>query len=301
MVRAVRFSRFGGPSVLAYEPVDDVATPAGRIRVRVEAAGLNVYDTKRREGREGDVRFPAGNGSEFAGVVEELGEGATGFSAGQPVLGRAYFRSQADAVRVKPEEIVARPAALPVEVAGGLDVAGRTAAELVRFAGIGPADTVLVSAAAGGVGSVVVQLARLAGATVLGTAGDRNADFLESVGVLRVPYGPELAERVRRAAPGPVTAVLDLHGRETIEAGLALGVAPSRIVTLADRPAAEELGTAALPSGPADSADLARVASLVAAGEVVLPIDRVFPVEDVVAAYEHFEGRHLRGKVVLRF
>jgi NADPH:quinone reductase-like Zn-dependent oxidoreductase len=300
-VRAVRFSRFGGPSVLAYEPVDDLPTPEGRIRVRVQAAGLNVYDTKRREGGTGEVRFPAGNGSEFAGIVEELGAGVTGVAVGEPVLGRAYFRSQADAIRVKPEDVVRRPDRLPVEAAGALDVAGRTAAELLRFGGVGPDDMVLVSAAAGGVGSVLVQLARLAGATVLGTAGERNFEFLESLGVIPVAYGPDLALRTRRAGPGPITAVLDLHGRETIEAGLALGVDPARIVTLADRPAAEELGTASLPASSGDSADLAHVADLVAAGDVVLPLDRVFPVDAVVAAYEHFEGGHLRGKVVLLF
>jgi NADPH:quinone reductase-like Zn-dependent oxidoreductase len=158
---------------------------------------------------------------------------------------------------------------------------------------------VLVSAAAGGVGVVAAQLARLAGATVIGTASERNAAFLDSIGVVPVAYGDGLVDRVRRASGGGVTVVLDLHGRDTIEAGLALGTAPGRIVTIADRPAAEALGTAALLDAPADSAALERVAALVAAGEVVLPVDREFPVADVVAAYEHFERGHVRGKVVL--
>ncbi|WP_210508767.1 NADP-dependent oxidoreductase [Naasia sp. SYSU D00057] len=299
-LRAVRFSRYGGPEVLHYEPVDDAPTPEGRLRVRVEAAGLNVYDTKRRSGVAGGVRFPAGNGSDFTGVVEEVGDGVAGWAPGDSVLGHANFRAQSDVVRVPAADVVRRPPGMAVEVAGALDLSARTAADLVRAAGIGPGDVVLVSAAAGGVGVVTAQLARIAGAVVLGTAGEANARFLESLGVLPVPYGPGLGERVRRLAPSAVTAVLDLHGRETLEAGVELGVDARRILTIADREAADELGVSGLPQQPPDPAALVRAVELVAAGDLVLPVDSVFPVADVAAAYRHFEGRHLRGKVVLR-
>jgi NADPH:quinone reductase-like Zn-dependent oxidoreductase len=300
-LRAVRFSHFGGPEVLRYEPVDDAPTPEGRLRVRVEAAGLNVYDTKRRSGLAGTVRFPAGNGSDFTGVVEEVGEGVTGWAPGDPVLGHANFRAQSDVVRVPAADVVRRPAGMPVEVAGALDLSARTAADLVTAGGIGLGDVVLVSAAAGGVGVVTAQLARAAGAVVLGTSGEPNAEFLATLGIIPVSYGPGLADRVQRLAPSAVTAVLDLHGRETLEAGVDLGVDPARILTIADREAATELGVTGLPQLPVDVRALERVTRLVASGDVVLPVDRVYPVDDVGEAYRHFERGHVRGKVVLRF
>jgi NADPH:quinone reductase-like Zn-dependent oxidoreductase len=299
--RAVRFSRFGGPEVLELVEVPVPDVPPGRVRVRVEAAGLNPFDTKRRRGLTGEVRFPAGNGSDFAGTVDAVGEEVDGFALGDAVLGRAPFSAQADHVLAKPDALVRRPATLPVEVAAALDTAGRTAWDTVAFAGVRRGDTVLVSAAAGGVGVLAAQLARRAGAIVIGTAGTSNAAFLTSLGIVPVRYGKGLVDRVRAVAPQGVTVVLDNSGRETIEAGLALGTAPERIVTIADRDAAAELGTADLPRTPADSGTLAAVAALIADGELRLPIDRVFPVEEVVAAYEHLERGHLRGKVVLRF
>ncbi|HEY8589930.1 MAG TPA: NADP-dependent oxidoreductase [Naasia sp.] len=300
-MRAVRFDTFGGPGVLRVDDVAEPSTPPDRIRVRVQAAGLNRYDAKRRSGAEGDVRFPAGNGNEFAGVVDEVGAEVDGLRVGDQVLGRAYFRSQADLVVVPPGSVVPLPEGLPIEVAGALDAAARTATDLVRFARIGAGDVVLVGAAAGGVGIVAAQLARRAGATVLGTASAPNADLLDSLQIVPVRYGDGLEGRLRAAAPDGLTAVLDAAGRGTIEAGLALGAAADRIVTIADREAAERFGTAHLAQGPARNADLAEVAALVAAGEVVLPIERTYPVEDVVAAYEHLETGHLTGKLVLTF
>lgn len=298
-MRAVRFDRFGGPDVLRVDEVAQPVTPADRVRVRVEAAGLNRYDGTRRRGETGELRFPAGNGSEFAGVIDEVGADVTGWAPGDPVLGRAYFRSQADLVVVPPSAIVPRPAALDPVVAGALDVAGRTAVELVRAARVGPGDVVLVGAAAGGVGVVAAQLALRAGARVLGTASPANADRLADLGIAPVRYGDGLESRVRAVAPAGLTAVLDAAGRGTIEAGLALGAAPDRIVTIADRDTAGRLGTASLPQGPAVSADLGEVAALVAVGAVVLPIERAYPLAEVVAAYAHLERGHLFGKVVL--
>lgn len=300
-MRAVRFDSFGGPDVLRVDEVAEPATPPDRIRVRVRAAGLNRYDSVRRRGEAGAPQFPAGNGSEFAGVVDRVGAAVSGVGVGDAVLGRAYFRSQADLVVVSPGSVVAVPPGLPMAAAGALDVAGRTALDLVRAARVGPGDVVLVGAAAGGVGFVAAQLARRAGARVLGTASAGNAALLQSRGVVPVRYGDGLEARLRAAAPTGLTAVLDAAGRGTIEAGLALGAAADRIVTIADRGTAERLGTAQLPQTPADGGDLAAIAALVAAGEVILPIERSYPVAEVVAAYEHLERGHLAGKLVLAF
>jgi NADPH:quinone reductase-like Zn-dependent oxidoreductase len=156
---------------------------------------------------------------------------------------------------------------------------------------------VLVSAAAGGVGVIVAQLARLAGATVVGTASQRQHAFLESLGVLPVAYGEGLVERVRAVAPRPVTVVFDQHGRETIEVAIALGVDRSRINTIATEPA--EFGIERVGRGPANPATLERLAALVVDGSIVIPIDSTYPLERTRDAFVELEAGHTRGKIVI--
>jgi len=155
-----------------------------------------------------------------------------------------------------------------------------------------------VSAAGGGVGVLVAQLALRAGATVIGTAGERNHAFLRGLGVIPVTYGPGLADRVRAAAAGkPITVVFDHHGDETIEAGLELGVPAARINTIAADAAAH--GVQGVGRGPVNRQTLETLAGLVVAGELRVPIDSVFPLADVVAAYDRLDGGHVLGKVVV--
>ena len=188
--------------------------------------------------------MPSGFGYDFAGVVDEVGGGATGFAVGDRVYGGALGRAAADFVVVKtpaeapgaPEALFLTPDGISDEVASTLPVAGLTAAAALSAIDLRSGDTVLIGGAAGGVGVFAVQLAKLAGATVIGTASEGTFAFLRQLGAEPVAYGPGLADRVRTLAPGGVTAATDLFGTETAETALALGVPPERISTIAAGP-----------------------------------------------------------------
>lgn len=299
-MRAVRYARFGAPEVLELVEVPDVQPGPGQVRVRVQAAGLNPVDYKIFHGPAAEaygVSLPSGVGHDFAGVVDRVGDGVVGFAPGDAVFGGKRNEALADFVVVDAVELLLlTPPGLATEVAGSLAVAGRTAWASVAAVGVSRADTVLVSAAAGGVGVLAAQLARRAGATVIGTAGPANHAFLRELDVIPVAYGDDLVERVRAIAPGPVTACLDNHGADTIDAALELGVPLARINTIAARGHRGAVGAGAQQ---ASTADLAQVALLLAEGELVLPIAAVFPLERAREAYERLETGHLRGKIVL--
>ena len=305
MPRFVQFEEFGSRDVLAVVERPRPWPGPGQLVVRVMAAGLNVVDTKvfrdERVAARFGVTLPSGIGLEFAGFVEEIGDGVSKFSVGEAVFGSAPYASVADFAIVAADGLVLhKPDALTFEVAGALTVAGRTAMASVRSLHLGDNDTVLVSAAAGGVGVLAAQLAVRAGAEVIGTASEENHEFLESLGVTPVVYGDGLADRVRDLLDDGdrVTAVLDNHGPETIDAAIALGVPPERINTIGARgPAARGANTAGGSAATVD--DLAEIADLIAENELVLPIDSIFPIERIVEAYARLEAGHLRGKIVV--
>lgn len=302
MPRRVQYTRFGGPEILELIEVERPEPGAGEVRIRVRSAGLNPIDWKIFTGRAASaygVEPPSGTGNDFAGEVDAVGESVTGLTVGDLVFGGARNDAQADYLVIDAALVVPVPDGLTLDQAGSLDIAARTAVASVAAIGVTAGDVVLVSAAAGGVGVLAAQLAVRAGATVIGTASDDNHEFLRTLGVIPVAYGDGLADRIRDAAPAPLTAALDNHGRATIDAALELGVAPQRINTIADRPAASELGLSAVGGAAASLDDLADVAAMIARGDLVLPIDSVFPLERVRDAYEHLMAGHLRGKVVL--
>ena len=242
MSRAVIYETFGGPEVLELREVPEPHAGPGEVRVRVAAAGLNPMDWGLALLPEVAARFgitvPSGFGYDFAGVVDEVGGGATGFAVGDRVYGGALGRAVADFVVVKtppeaPDALSHTPEGISDEVASTLPVAGRTAAAALEAIDLRSGDTVLVGGAAGGVGVFAVQLAKLAGATVIGTASESTFEFLRQLGAEPVAYGAGLADRVRTLAPDGVTAATDLFGTETVEAALALGVPPERISTIA--------------------------------------------------------------------
>lgn len=291
IVRKVCFDRFGGPEVLAVRDVREPVPGRGQIRVRVRAAGLNPVDHKLFAGGPVADRYrlvpSSGNGHDFSGIVDSLGEGVSGFSVGEAVFGGARFRAQADHVIVDDLTTLNRlPSELDHVKAGALDLAGRTAIASVRSLGLTPRDTVLIGAAAGGVGSLASQLAVRAGARVIGTASRANHDFLAGIGVEPLSYGRGLAERVRQAAPEGITGVLDYQGRSTIEAGLDLGVPTRRINTVADAAAAAEFGLTTYGRSSTEPWEIRPLADLVANGEIIVPIEAVYPLEEVADAYQ---------------
>ncbi|MEO6504709.1 MAG: NADP-dependent oxidoreductase [Terrimesophilobacter sp.] len=298
MTLAARFDRFGPASVLTVATVERSHPGPGEVTVRVTAVGLNPVDYKMREGTSRhSVMLPSGLGRELAGTVDELGDGVTTLQVGDEVFGTVHIGTLADCVVVPAGNLARKPAELDWIVAGCLALAGQTAYDSFASQSVTPADTVLVSAAAGGVGSIVAQLGIRAGATVIGTAGRSNQAYLASLGVIPVLYGPGLADRVRAAAPTVVTVVFDHHGAETIEAALELGVNRSRINTIATDP--EPFGIRRVGRGAPSIRTLDRLAELVVRGELAIAIDSTYPLSEVVAAFEHLERGHLRGKVVV--
>jgi NADPH:quinone reductase-like Zn-dependent oxidoreductase len=302
MSRIVQFTEFGGPEVLGIVTVEPPHAGPGEVRVRVAVTGINPVDHKILRGGAAaefyGAHLPSGNGNDFAGTIDEVGADVTQWRVGDVVLGGSRFHAQADFVVIAADRVIRVPDGLEIEQAGGLDIAGRAALASVASLALGAADTVLVSAAAGGVGILASQLALRTGATVVGTASATNQEFLRSLGVIPVVYGDGMVDRIRAAVP-TITAVLDNHGAETIDAGLALGVPGSRINTIAARGHASEHGIAGIGGDRASLDDLAGLASLIAVGEVVYPIDSVFPLERVGEAYERMLAGHLRGKIVL--
>jgi NADPH:quinone reductase-like Zn-dependent oxidoreductase len=304
MSKAVRFDRYGDVEVLH---VDEVAPPVpgpGEVLVRVRAAGINPGEAAVREGlfaRRWPARFPSGQGSDLAGLVVALGPGVERFALGDAVLGFTERRaSQAELVAVPAENLVSKPPSISWEVAGSLFVVGTTAFAAVRAVAPRPGETVAVSGAAGGVGSLAVQLCRRAGARVIGLASPRHHPWLQRHDVIPVTYGEGVADRVRAAAQGHLDAFIDTHGGGYVDLALELGVAPQRIDTLIDFDAAAKHNVQT--AGNADAADAATLQALVtrvAEGELEVPIARTFPLEEVQAAYRELSARHTLGKIVL--
>ena len=307
MSRAVIFETFGGPEVLQLRDVPEPQAGPGEIRVRVTAAGLNPMDWALASRPERAAQFgltlPSGFGYDFAGVVDEVGSGASGFAVGERVYGGALGSAVADFVTVKAgaagaEALWNTPEGISDEVASTLPVAGSTAAAALAAIGLRAGDTVLIGGAAGGVGVFAVQLARLAGATVIGTASEGTFEFLRQLGAEPVAYGPGLADRVRAIAPGGVTAATDLFGTETAEAALALGLPPARISTVAagPNPPGGVRATGGIDA-PADALD--RVTDAILAGQITVPVAAIFPVEQIREAVTLQAGRHVHGKIVV--
>lgn len=306
-MKAVRFDEYGDVDVLT---VADVPVPdpgAGQVLVRVKAAGINPGEAKIREGQlhaMWPATFPSGQGSDLAGVVDRLGPGVTAVAAGDEVIGWVDTRSaQAEYVVVDADNLAGKPAEVPWEVAGALGVAGFTAWAAIRAVNLTAGDTVAVSAAAGGVGSLTVQLARRAGATVVGIAGPHNQEWLREHGAIPVRYGEDLVGRIFDAllTTPQVDAFIDTHGGDYVVFAInELGVEPSRVDTIANFDAVREYGVKSEGNAAgASAANLAELARLVAAGELEVPIAATYPLDQVREAYAELAKGHTRGKIVL--
>jgi NADPH:quinone reductase-like Zn-dependent oxidoreductase len=304
MSRAVIYERFGGPEVLELREVPEPHAGPGQIRIKVTAVGLNPMDPAIAAMPDLAARFnitlPSGFGYDFAGRVDEVGEGAKGFTLGERVYGGVMERAAADFVVM--ETVSARifrtPEKLSDEVASTLPVAAATASAALAALNLSGTDTVLVGGAAGGVGVFVVQLARLAGATVIGTASEGSFPFVRDLGAEPVTYGPGLEDRVRACAPDGITAAIDLFGTETIDTAVALGVDPDRIVAIAAGPNPAG-GARAVFGGEAQPDAIPQVAAAIVAKQVTVPIAARFPIEQIVDAAAVVAGRHVHGKIVV--
>ncbi|RAG87227.1 NADP-dependent oxidoreductase [Streptacidiphilus pinicola] len=305
MPKAVRYDEFGGIDVLRVGEVERPVPGDGQALVRVMAAGINPSEAVIRTGALAQMfpsTFPSGQGSDLAGVIEEVGAGVGGFAPGDEVIGFSNKRaSQAELVLVEADDLTRKPDRVSWEVAGSLYVAGVTAWGAVHAVGPEKGETVVISGAAGGVGSLAVQLARRTGATVIGLASERNHAWLRSYDVIPVRYGEGVLDRIRAAAPGGVDAFIDTFGDGYVELALALGVATERIDTITDFVAAARYGVktdGGTAAGPGAKV-LAELAGLIADGHLEVPIASVYPLTQVREAYAELERRHTHGKIVL--
>jgi NADPH:quinone reductase-like Zn-dependent oxidoreductase len=303
-MRAVRFDRYGGIDVLDVVDVPAPVPGAGELLVRVKDAGINPGEAKIREGllhERWPATFPSGQGSDLAGIIEQVGDGVNGWAVGDEVIGFTDNRaSQAELVVVDAENVTARPAGVPWPVAGSLFVAGTTAYAAVRAVSAGSGDTVVVAGAAGGVGSITVQLAILAGATVIGLASERNHRWLRDLGVIPVTYGDGVEQRIPDAAGGALDAFIDLAGGDYVQVALELGVKPDRIDTIVDFGAGQKYGVKTEGTAAAANAGvLAELAKLIDEGRLDVPIARVYPLDQVREAFRELEQGHTHGKIVL--
>ncbi len=304
MPRAVRLDNYGHRDVLYIAEVDMPSPAAGEVVVEMRAAGINPGEASIRQGFLHDrfpTSFPSGQGTDLAGVVSAVGAGVTQWAVGDEVLGWSWRRSShADYVEVPATQLVRKPTGVSWEAAGALGVAGPTAWAAVEAVKPVAGETVAVSAAAGGVGVLTVQLLSLRGVRVLGIASEANHEWLRSRGVEPVAYGDGLADRLRAAAPQGLDAFIDLFGPQYLDLALELGVAPQRIETIISFQRAAEIGAQTQGSGDATTVEvLSELAGLIAAGRLEVPIAATYRLEQVADAYAELEQRHTRGKIVL--
>jgi NADPH:quinone reductase-like Zn-dependent oxidoreductase len=301
VMKAVRFDRYGGIEVLQVAEVPMPEPSHGEALVKVKAASINPGEAKIREGQLHAMfpaTFPSGEGSDLAGIVTKIVPGVEGFKVGDEVIGFTDRRaSHAEYVVVEAQNLTIKPAKVSWEVAGSLAIAGSTAYASLHAVSLKRGDTVAVSGAAGGVGSITCQLARRAGAQVIGIASPANHPWLVVHGVKPESYGADLAERMRERR---IDAFIDTHGGGYVKLAVDLGIARSRIQTTIDFTAVREYGVKAEGSNAARNASvLAELASLIASGDLEVPIAATFPLDQVQAAFSLLGQGHIRGKIVL--
>ncbi|MEU2458342.1 NADP-dependent oxidoreductase [Streptomyces sp. NPDC012473] len=299
-MRAARYHEYGGTDTLVVEQAPDPLPGPGEIRVRVAAAGVNPVDWKVRDGSVRDflpVDLPAIPGRDAVGLVGMTGEGVTSVDIGDRVFGLGGVTGATAELAVLSAWAPA-PAAWSDEEAAGAGLASVTALGGLKALGRLEGRTLLVEGAAGGVGGAAVEIARALGATVIGTASERNHAYLASLGAVPVTYGAGLAERLTSLAPNGVDLVLDAAASGSLPDLVEIAGGPDRVVTVADHVNAERLGVR-VANAVNDSALLAEAAALGEQGRYVPRIDRTYPLEEIAQAHAHSESGHVRGKIVI--
>ncbi|WP_129309979.1 NADP-dependent oxidoreductase [Streptomyces sp. L2] len=305
-MKAITYSRYGGPDVLEYADVRDPKVGPDAVLIEVRAAAVNPVDWKCREGHmDGmlDTVFPVIPGWDVSGVVVRPGVSVTEFSAGDEVIGyvREDFLSRgtfAEYVAAPVRTLARKPRNLSHEEAAGLPLVGLTAYQvLVKALEVKRGETVLVHAAAGGVGSLAVQIAAHLGARVIGTASERNHDFVRGCGGEPVTYGEGLAERVRGLAPEGVDAAFDTIGGDMLRASAGLLTPEGRLASIADPEVVSYGGRYVFVRPDAD--DLAALTELAERGAVTVHVQETFPLARAAEAHRLNEEGRTRGKIVV--
>ncbi|WP_461451338.1 NADP-dependent oxidoreductase [Mucilaginibacter sp.] len=302
---AVQYDHFGHIDVLNIVSLPIPSPKAGEVLVKVKTAGINPGEASIREGKlqqQFPSTFPSGQGTDFAGIVETTGDGITDFKAGDEVIGFSNNRnSQAEYVVVKADQLVPRPPKVSWEQAGGLFVAGTTAYAAVRAVNLKAGDTVIISGAAGGVGSLAVQIAKKQGAKVIGIASEHNHEWLKKHGIVPVNYEGNIEQNLKTALNGAkADAFIDTAGKGYVDIAVQMGIPADRINTIIDFEAVEKYKIKAEGSAAASTAEvLSELAQMVNDGELEIPVAKTYPLKHVKEAYQELEKHHTHGKIVL--
>ncbi|MYT30300.1 MULTISPECIES: NADP-dependent oxidoreductase [unclassified Streptomyces] len=304
-MKAITTNSYGGPEVLTYSDQPDPKVGPDSVLIRVKAAGVNPVDWKIVAGYLDGVmhaHFPLIPGWDMAGVVEAVGADAPEYAVGDEVIG--YVRKDevqhgtyAELVAAPVRTLARKPEALSWQQAAGLPLAGLTAYQSLKRVRVKAGDLVLVHAAAGGVGSLAVQIAVAEGARVIGTASERNHDFLRSLGAEPVTYGDGLADRVRSLAPEGIDAALDFVGGGAVELSQEVLKDRSRVASIADGEVRAKGGHMVWVRP--DTADLTELAILADAGKLTVPVDTTLPLREAAEAFRLSMAGRTRGKIVL--
>jgi NADPH:quinone reductase-like Zn-dependent oxidoreductase len=303
MTKIAQFADYGDPDVLRVVDVPAPTAGQGQVRVAVRAAGVNPIDAKTVEGLMRNaipLTLPAGVGADVSGVVDQVGPGVSEFAVGDEVLGSSVTPSFAEYALAEPTSLVRKPHDIAWEVAGSLAGAGGTAYAVLKQLGVKAGETLLIHGAAGGVGTFAVQLAAARGVTVIGTASERNHDYLRSIGAIPVTYGDGLLERVRSVAPQGVDAVLDASGRGEIPVSIQLTGTPERVLTLVAFDAADTGIQIHIGGGGSDLGDALReIVGLIEQRRLTVSISRTFPLTEIASALKTSGAGHVTGKIVV--
>jgi NADPH:quinone reductase-like Zn-dependent oxidoreductase len=298
-MKAVQFSRYGGPEVLRVVEVEEPHAGAAHLRIAVRAAGVNPSDWKDRAGDARDsepVRLPSGVGFEASGVVDEVGAGVSNVAIGDAVFG---YGVNAVAEYAVLSHWAQKPGNVSFEVAGGLPVIAETAFRCLEQLGVQSGEMLLVSGAAGGIGSAVVQLACLRGIAVIGTASAAKHEYLRELGAVPTTYGPGLAERVKELAPKGVDRAIDIAGSGIIPDLIEIVGDPSRVLSAADL-SAPQYGAKFCYGPPKNPEQIfAEVARLCSEGRFRLHMEQIFPLERTAEAQELSAKGHVTGKLII--
>jgi NADPH:quinone reductase-like Zn-dependent oxidoreductase len=298
-MRALQFSDYGSPDVLRWGDAPEPHAGSGQIRIAVSAASVNPLDWKILTGAMSGGQPLTGTGylgSDAAGVVDEVGDGVTGVSAGDEVFGRGQHTQAEYAVL---GSWAPKAPSVDWAVAAAAGVAGETSERGLRLLGVAAGQTIFIDGGAGGVGAVAVQMAQARGARVIASAGESNQDYLREIGAVPVLYGEGVGDRVRAAAGGLVDAVFDIAGKTPVQEQISLVADPSQVLSIANF-AAGQAG-ARVTGGDADSRPmeaLAEVAELLAENKLVIKV-QTFPFDRAAEAYRISLDGHVRGKLVL--
>ncbi|MFG2583951.1 NADP-dependent oxidoreductase [Streptomyces malaysiensis] len=295
-MRKVIFAEYGDPDVLQLVDAAEPHAGPGTVRIAVRATGVNAHDWRSREGqfrKSHPVELPTGVGLDASGVVDEVGEGVSGVAVGDPVFGEGHETYAEFAVLTA---WVPKPKNLTFEETAGYASVVESSLRVMEQVGIRPGETLLVSGASGGVGSVVLQVARERGINVIGISGANNQDYLRSMGALATTYGDGWVERVRKI--GRVDAALDVAGSGVVPELVELTGNPDRVISMADLSAPEHRVRFSGTAGSVQDA-LHEVIDLIATGKLRTPVEKTYTLTEAAQAQIDSKAGHTRGRRVI--